>query len=90
MTETAPKKVKSHYYQLADYNLAICGVFLFVNIVAVGLRVWSRRKQKLRLQLDDWLVFPALVLIIGSSITMIVCKKMHHAEKTYVDASNSD
>ncbi|KAF2278032.1 uncharacterized protein EI97DRAFT_432117 [Westerdykella ornata] len=43
---------------------------LVLDIFAVGLRFYSRRKRRQPLQTDDWLTVPALVLAIGLASIM--------------------
>ena len=40
---------------------AICGVFLALSIVIVGLRFYTRSMQKLPLGIDDWAMLPCVV-----------------------------
>ncbi|KAF2692091.1 hypothetical protein K458DRAFT_381916 [Lentithecium fluviatile CBS 122367] len=77
MADQTPARVDTRYYQLADYNLGLAITFIFIDVIAVGLRVWARKKQKLDLEMDHWLLFPALILTIGSAATMIDSIKRH-------------
>lgn len=36
-------------------------ILLFLGYVSIGLRLWSRRIQRARLQLNDWLILFAMV-----------------------------
>ena len=77
MTEQAlatPPSVETRYYQLADYNLSLAIAFIVIDTLAVGLRVWARKKQKLPLKLDDYLIFAALILTFGAAGAMIQCE----------------
>ncbi|MCJ1297646.1 hypothetical protein MMC08_000434 [Hypocenomyce scalaris] len=47
-------------------------VFPVLSIVAVALRLYSRRLKKLRLQADDYIIIPALALVIGMGIDGII------------------
>jgi len=75
-----PISPQTRYFQLADYNKGLCIAFIIVNVFAVGVRVWARRRQKLPLLLDDWLIIPALILTIASATTMIKCMSSVAAE----------
>lgn len=62
------------YFQLANYNIALLSIFMGIDIVVVGLRIWARKKQNIAFQLDDWLILPALLLTIAAAAVMISCK----------------
>ena len=64
---------QTRYFQLADYNFSLCISFIIINIIAVSCRVLARKKQKLPLLMDDWLIFPALIFTIASAVTMMIC-----------------
>lgn len=57
------------YYRKASWNLAAVTVLPIIDALAVGLRLYARRKQKLPLKLDDWLTIPALVCLISNVIS---------------------
>ena len=42
-------------------NIAGAVVMLILSIAAVTARFWGRRRAKLSLQPDDWLIFASLV-----------------------------
>lgn len=46
---------------LGKVDIAVQTVLLAVGLIAVGLRLWSRRLQHNSLQGNDWLVIPAAV-----------------------------
>lgn len=71
MSGAAAPRVDTRYYQLHDYNLGMAITFIVVDSIAVALRIWSRKRQGLELKLDDWFIFPALVLTIGAAAAMI-------------------
>lgn len=74
MTESSPPRAETRYFQLANYNLILTSTFMAIDILVVGMRIWARKRQKLALWLDDWLIFAALILVIGSAATMISCE----------------
>lgn len=41
--------------------LVVCNVFWVIAVIAVGLRIWSRRIKKIRLCTNDYAIFIALV-----------------------------
>ncbi|KAA6411597.1 MAG: hypothetical protein FRX48_04877 [Lasallia pustulata] len=47
-------------------------VFPLLSMAAVALRLLSRRLKKLRLQADDYIIIPALALVIGMGINGII------------------
>ena len=49
------------FYEKPGHNLAAAIVLPVLDAGVVALRIYTRRKQKLPLQIDDWLIFPALV-----------------------------
>jgi hypothetical protein len=53
--------LRRFYYQRAPHVLAAAIILPFFSIVAVGLRMLARRRQKQHLHADDWLVIVALV-----------------------------
>lgn len=65
---------ETRYYQLAEYNLGVAIAFIVADVLAVALRVWARKRQNVKLQSDDWLIFIALILVIGSASAMITCR----------------
>jgi len=75
MAATASPTLETSYYQLANYNKVLASTFVAIDIVAVGMRIAARKKQKARLQLDDYLIIAALVLTVGSAATMLQCKR---------------
>ncbi|APA12130.1 hypothetical protein sscle_09g069000 [Sclerotinia sclerotiorum 1980 UF-70] len=54
------------------YVLAAGSVFLVLCIISVSLRVLTRYLQKARLGIDDWLTIPALLMVIGCSLVLII------------------
>ncbi|KAI2637748.1 hypothetical protein GGS26DRAFT_544993 [Hypomontagnella submonticulosa] len=54
--------------------VAVSLTALTLSIIATGLRIWSRRLQKVPLAFNDYMVFVGLVLTIGSlSSTISAC-----------------
>jgi hypothetical protein len=58
---SSPTTLPPQYYQKASWNLAAAIILPIIDVIAVALRLLARRKQRLKLQLDDWLAIPALV-----------------------------
>jgi hypothetical protein len=54
---------------LGKADIAVQTIFLAVSLVAVGLRLWSRRLQSCSLQLNDWFI----VLATVSSTLFALC-----------------
>ena len=54
----------SHYYEKPGFNVAAAVVLPMVDIIAVALRFFTRRKQRLPIGIDDWLTIPALVRLV--------------------------
>ncbi|KAI5863695.1 hypothetical protein GGS23DRAFT_510789 [Durotheca rogersii] len=52
--------------------LALSGSLMGLSTIAVGLRFWARRRQKLRFLADDWIAGLALLSYIGASICVFV------------------
>lgn len=52
--------------------LAVCTVLPILCIVAVALRFNVRRLQKATCKLDDWIMLPALILVVGMGIRGII------------------
>ena len=49
------------YYQSPGHVIAASTVLPVLDILAVSLRFYARRKQRLAFAIDDWLTLPALV-----------------------------
>jgi hypothetical protein len=47
-------------------------IFPFVCIVIVGLRLFTRHAQRFRFGADDWCTIPALVIVLGMAVTILV------------------
>ncbi|KAI0107680.1 plasma membrane protein Pth11-like protein [Hypoxylon sp. NC0597] len=63
--------MSQHYYQRPGHVIA-AGVGLPVaDIVVVGLRFWLRKRQKLPLKPDDWLMVPATLMTLGVGICLV-------------------
>ena len=53
-----------------DGLLAVCGTFMGLSVIAVGLRFYARKHQKVPFMTDDWLMIPALVsAVLARSIS---------------------
>ena len=59
------------YYQTPGHVLAVAILLPILDIVAVALRFYARRKRRLPLGPDDWLTLPATVLVIGAGATLV-------------------
>lgn len=46
---------------LGTTDIAVQSVLLAIVFVAIGLRLWSRRLQRISLQWNDWLIVGAMV-----------------------------
>ncbi|ERF71199.1 hypothetical protein EPUS_09496 [Endocarpon pusillum Z07020] len=47
-------------------------LFAFLSIISIALRFWSRRVNKTKLGIDDALIIPATLCVVGIAVTMIV------------------
>ncbi|KAI1119161.1 hypothetical protein F5Y14DRAFT_460476 [Nemania sp. NC0429] len=65
-----------YYITEPGYVITAATVISLLDIVAVSLRFWARRKQKEKLKVDDWLMIPSVILVtaIGISIVYGVAK----------------
>ncbi|KAI0014796.1 hypothetical protein F4780DRAFT_788416 [Xylariomycetidae sp. FL0641] len=52
--------------------IALAVIFAVLAIVSVGLRFWTRTTSKVRFGLDDALIIPATICVVGIAVTMIV------------------
>jgi hypothetical protein len=52
------------YYQTTGHFIAACVILALLDVIAVGLRFWTRRKHRQPLKVDDWLILPATVSIL--------------------------
>lgn len=53
------------YYEDPAAVIALGAILPAIDVVVVALRFYARRKQKLQLMVDDWLVVPALVSCVS-------------------------
>ncbi|KAI1101770.1 plasma membrane protein Pth11-like protein [Jackrogersella minutella] len=60
-----------HYYQKPGHAIAAGMVLSVVDIIVVGLRFWLRRRQRLPLRSDDWLMIPATLMTLGIGIDLV-------------------
>ncbi|KAM3067086.1 hypothetical protein ACMFMG_011759 [Clarireedia jacksonii] len=61
-----------HYYEKAGPNLAVSIALPILAALVVSVRIHVRRRQKMPLDIDDWLTIPALILALGAGVTMII------------------
>ena len=61
MTTSQPANYSTFAYAYHGQVLAAGAVFPAVAIIIVGLRFWTRSRQKANFGADDWLMIPALV-----------------------------
>lgn len=58
-------------------NMVVGAVMPSLGIIAVALRFYSRQVVKAPLQIDDWILIPALLLTIGMGASLIAGVKLH-------------
>lgn len=51
------------YYQTPGHVVTAAIALSIVDIVALVLRFWTRKKQHEHLKMDDWLIIPATVRV---------------------------
>ncbi|KAI0157915.1 hypothetical protein GGR52DRAFT_576885 [Hypoxylon sp. FL1284] len=59
------------YYMRAGHTVAVAIALIIVDIIAVGLRFWTRRVQRNPPRADDWLMIPATIVTIGIGIDQL-------------------
>lgn len=64
-------------YASANEILAAATVLPALAILVVSIRFYTRHVQKSKLQTDDWLTLPALLFVIGMSISLIFGVAQH-------------
>ncbi|KAJ6135529.1 hypothetical protein N7512_000689 [Penicillium capsulatum] len=57
---------------LGATDIAVQSILLAIAFVVVGLRLWSRRLQRISLQWNDWLVVGATVIMLGRYIVELI------------------
>ena len=57
--------------------IAVGAVMPALGIVAVALRFYCRRRNRNPLQIDDWILIPALLLTIGMGASLIAGVRLH-------------
>lgn len=72
--QTSTMAIPSEALQVVAVSLTA----LTLSIIATGLRIWSRRLQKVPLAFNDYMVFVGLVLTIGSLSSTISGKWTTH------------
>ncbi|KAK4224045.1 hypothetical protein QBC38DRAFT_486304 [Podospora fimiseda] len=63
--------VRQAYFQTPGHVVAAGVVLSLVDIIAVTLRIWARKRQRQPLRWDDWFIIPAMLLAIGIGIDLI-------------------
>lgn len=66
--------VEQAYYQTPGHVVAAAVVLPVLDVLVVGLRFYTRRRQRLPLQMDDWLTLPAAVCSILIAIEVPTLK----------------
>ena len=62
--------VEQAYYQKPGHVIAVAVVLPVLDLSAVILRFYARRRQRLTLQADDWLTVPATVGLFPAVTTI--------------------
>ncbi|KAI1134910.1 plasma membrane protein Pth11-like protein [Hypoxylon sp. FL0543] len=63
--------VNQKYYQMPGHIIAASVALSLIDIIALILRIWTRKKQRQALKADDWLILPATLLTMGIGISLI-------------------
>ncbi|MCJ1356783.1 MAG: hypothetical protein MMC33_006779 [Icmadophila ericetorum] len=69
--------VQQAYYQKAGHVIAAAVVLPVLDFIAVGLRFYTRRKQRVPILADDWITIPALILVLGLGAGLITGVAKH-------------
>ncbi|KAK3989417.1 hypothetical protein QBC44DRAFT_267231 [Cladorrhinum sp. PSN332] len=69
--------VRQAYYQTPGHVVAAGVVLGLVDIAAVTLRFWARKRQKQPLRWDDWLIIPAMLFAVGIGINLVYGVSQH-------------
>ena len=64
----------SRVSQPALKETVLCGVLLFLDFIAVWLRLWSRRIKRKRLEWNDYAILAALFFSTSLLGIAILCK----------------
>ncbi|KAH8881937.1 plasma membrane protein Pth11-like protein [Thozetella sp. PMI_491] len=59
------------YYQTPGHLVAAAVILSVIDITAVVLRIFARKKQKQPFKADDWLMIPATVFTVGIAVDLI-------------------
>ncbi|KAI1379043.1 hypothetical protein F4677DRAFT_410388 [Hypoxylon crocopeplum] len=79
------------YFQSPGPVIAAGIVLPVIDIIAVLLRFWTRRKQKQALKTDDWLLIPATLITLGIGISLVYGVAKHAlAYPTYIPSELSN
>ena len=65
------------YYQTPGHIIAMATVLPVLDILAVALRFYTRRKQRLPLKADDWLLIPAVLLTVAAGAALVAGVALH-------------
>ncbi|CAI6328942.1 unnamed protein product [Periconia digitata] len=60
------------YFGSYDIFVGIISLLICLDIVAVVTRVYARRLTRQKLETDDWLVVPVLILNIGMAVSVFI------------------
>ncbi|KAL2043609.1 hypothetical protein N7G274_003916 [Stereocaulon virgatum] len=77
MSKQQPAKFSTFAFVYHGNVIAAGAALPAVGIIVVALRYWTRVKRKTRLGIDDWLMVPALLCVIGMGACLIVGAKKH-------------
>ncbi|KAJ8126613.1 hypothetical protein O1611_g7028 [Lasiodiplodia mahajangana] len=71
-SDTAYSVANFFTYATPGDIIAAAAALPAISIIVVALRFYTRLTQKVRLGLDDFFILPALVLVIGMGVTLII------------------
>ncbi|KAI1172989.1 hypothetical protein F4777DRAFT_601123 [Nemania sp. FL0916] len=59
------------YYETPGHVIAAGIVLSILDIVAVAMRFWGRRRRNAGLKTDDWLILPATISTVAIGVSMV-------------------
>ncbi|KAK3694280.1 plasma membrane protein Pth11-like protein [Podospora appendiculata] len=65
------------YYETPGHVIAAATAIPAIDILAVILRVWARRRQKQAFKADDWLMVPATVVTVAIGVNVVYGVSQH-------------
>ncbi|KAK3336428.1 plasma membrane protein Pth11-like protein [Cercophora scortea] len=78
------------YYETPSHVIAAATAIPAIDILAVILRVWARRRQKQAFKADDWLMIPATAVTVAIGVDVVYGVSQHALAYRFEIPANFD